>query len=637
MSSTPQDTELPLRTLDRRVCARRSVASLAYIDLGEKNGGIILNLSEGGLAVTAAAPLDTDAPARMRFQLPGSSDRLSACGEIIWISESRKEVGLRFVDLSEDVRSRITAWISQEPSPARLDREKAAAFAENERSARLATAPCVKNAIAELVETSQAATQTDRHSEESQETLRSGNASDEPPVSDNLRVDSALESSDRRAEVRRSVPSLAYIDLGENNGGIILNLSEGGLAVTSAAPLYADGPTQLQFQLPGSSDWMKVGAEIAWVSKSKREAGLRFLELPNDARDRMGRWLSCGGFESEGAGSREKLWRPLEMPTVGIEPTPAPATDAPAVANLVAEVRRSRTLWKHAWGTLATIVALAALTSFLAGWFTAVPDSLTRTLARFEKATPKEGEPVSGAGSPSAGSVTSASGPSAAAGPADAFASKDGDSISPSVGATPVEEAHRDLAPSDGTRGVGALAPTVTPEHVRKPTQSTVASSPSTAIPVPASPVANQPVAASNTAVKESVLPAKPAETPPVARPSFSVSLSPYPSVRVPAGFKSQQGARLEIGQLLSRVDPVYPEDAKTQRIEGTVRLHVLIGPDGSVQSVEPISGPALLIPAAANAVRQWRYTNSSIGDLPVAIEEDVAIAFRLPTQATPN
>ena len=92
----------------------------------------------------------------------------------------------------------------------------------------------------------------------------------------------------------------------------------------------------------------------------------------------------------------------------------------------------------------------------------------------------------------------------------------------------------------------------------------------------------------------------------------------------------SHQGASLQIGQLLSRVDPVYPEDAETQHIEGTVKLHAIIGPDGTIESVEPRSGPTLLIAAAANAVRQWRFTPSSVGGQPVEAEEDITIVFRL-------
>src|ERR1700733_2413555 len=114
MSNTPQGAESPLTIVDRRLWVRQPVPSLAYVDLGENNGGIILNLGEGGLAVTLVAPLQTDRPSRMRFQLPGSADWLEASGEVARISESKKEAGLRFVNLSDDARIRIKNWVSAE-------------------------------------------------------------------------------------------------------------------------------------------------------------------------------------------------------------------------------------------------------------------------------------------------------------------------------------------------------------------------------------------------------------------------------------------------------------------------------------------------------------------------------------------
>ena len=82
----------------------------------------------------------------------------------------------------------------------------------------------------------------------------------------------AMQHSDRRVHARRPVPSLVYVDLGENNGGIILNISEGGLAVTSVAPLYTDDLARMRFQLPGSSDWLEASGEIARISKSKKDS-----------------------------------------------------------------------------------------------------------------------------------------------------------------------------------------------------------------------------------------------------------------------------------------------------------------------------------------------------------------------------
>jgi hypothetical protein len=48
------------------------------------------------------------------------------------------------------------------------------------------------------------------------------------------------ERRDRRACPRTNSPLLTYIDLGDGNGGIALNISEGGLAITAAGTLFED-------------------------------------------------------------------------------------------------------------------------------------------------------------------------------------------------------------------------------------------------------------------------------------------------------------------------------------------------------------------------------------------------------------
>jgi TonB family protein len=92
----------------------------------------------------------------------------------------------------------------------------------------------------------------------------------------------------------------------------------------------------------------------------------------------------------------------------------------------------------------------------------------------------------------------------------------------------------------------------------------------------------------------------------------------------------SKQGASLQVGQLISRVEPVYPEDAERQRIEGVVKLHVIIDRDGKIQNIDQMPGPPLLEAAAANAVRQWRYKPTSLGGQPVEDGLDVTVTFRL-------
>ncbi len=114
---------------------------------------------------------------------------------------------------------------------------------------------------------------------------------------------------------------------------------------------------------------------------------------------------------------------------------------------------------------------------------------------------------------------------------------------------------------------------------------------------------------------------------------SVAVSTDPYPSIRIPANAspqKASQGKNLQIGRAISRVEPVYPEEAKRQGIEGAVRLHVIVGGDGAVQSVALTGGPALLAKAAASAIREWRYAQTLVGGQPVETEQDVVVTFRL-------
>jgi protein TonB len=118
-----------------------------------------------------------------------------------------------------------------------------------------------------------------------------------------------------------------------------------------------------------------------------------------------------------------------------------------------------------------------------------------------------------------------------------------------------------------------------------------------------------------------------------VVKATVSVNASPFPSIRVPPELKSQiskQGASLQIGQLISRVEPTYPEDAQHQRVEGAVKLRAIIARDGSVQDIDQMSGPPLLVAAAANAVRQWHYKPTSLDGQPVEATESITITFRL-------
>ena len=60
--------------------------------------------------------------------------------------------------------------------------------------------------------------------------------------------------------------------------------------------------------------------------------------------------------------------------------------------------------------------------------------------------------------------------------------------------------------------------------------------------------------------------------------------------------------------QLVRRVEPIYPEEAKARQIRGIVTVEIFIGADGHVKSAKLISGHPLLGQAALDAVMQWVY-----------------------------
>ena len=85
---------------------------------------------------------------------------------------------------------------------------------------------------------------------------------------------------------------MTYVELGADNGGILLNLSEGGFAVQSALALPSrDFPT-LRFQVPHVQGWLTASGKIAWISESKKEAGIQFTELPGASRSEICKWVA---------------------------------------------------------------------------------------------------------------------------------------------------------------------------------------------------------------------------------------------------------------------------------------------------------------------------------------------------------
>lgn len=113
-------------------------------------------------------------------------------------------------------------------------------------------------------------------------------------------------------------------------------------------------------------------------------------------------------------------------------------------------------------------------------------------------------------------------------------------------------------------------------------------------------------------------------EVPPPPPPPPASSAQPKKITRV------RQGGNVSSKLLLSRVNPVYPQEAREKGIQGTVRLHAIIGRDGLVQQLEVMSGDKILASSATEAVRQWRYRPTLLNGEPVEVDTTIDVIFTL-------
>lgn len=83
-------------------------------------------------------------------------------------------------------------------------------------------------------------------------------------------------------------------------------------------------------------------------------------------------------------------------------------------------------------------------------------------------------------------------------------------------------------------------------------------------------------------------------------------------------------------GKLIRKVVPAYPAPARRNRISGTVILRVIISEQGKIRELQVESGPALLIDAAKDAVRQWEYQPWILDGKPIEMESMINVIFKL-------
>jgi len=89
-------------------------------------------------------------------------------------------------------------------------------------------------------------------------------------------------------------------------------------------------------------------------------------------------------------------------------------------------------------------------------------------------------------------------------------------------------------------------------------------------------------------------------------------------------------GGNVMQANLVTKVAPVYPAEAKQNGIQGTVRFEVTIDKDGHVAQLNVVSGPAELVLSAMDAVKQWVYKPTLLNGEPVTVLTTVDVNYTL-------
>jgi TonB family protein len=749
---------------ERRSQPRRRVLSLEYLDLGDSNGGIILNISEGGMYIQAVASLSADELSDLSFRIPDSGYQIETAGKIVWVGESRKDAGIQFINLPEEARLKLREWVAAEnsaheefrqterpagtrepvaePAPSMQKNERMIGTPQNERPKappQSANPPVARvsfidrlipkrpDFVAKKIDPDAAppVTQNPDHSRSAASAIEmppaivpsAGNSApndiqignDErtvvAPVASTLAAStpaakipevstpkpvapkaSPAESSDRKivapastdggAKTQNSPDSKLAAPVAASAALDRRKLTSDILAAEPLEPVIAVqrfsdptvAPTSSAETEPQPSNWMRLASVIAAIVLISFAAGW-IAAGPSGRKQFLDIFVSQQSDSSQqpenpGATSAER-----DAPVAATHETPSAQPDAATAPSsaTAANPASSQPVTPSAATASSNAPSLVAKntppsatpanSSTNAASNAPVGSSASSRITTSPNAPrdSRASQPNSQGANPSSSSLvakntspaTSANSPNlgGASGSRDSRTSQPATSTSASKLAKTTSSTPSTPGNSPPINGA-STAPAPKPTESVAPKTSAATAVPKSGAPdvssqthggalSSASPNVN-PAAAQPPARSDAPSPASQPNPPApveIVKGTVSVSASPYPSIRVPPELKSQiskQGASLQIGQLLSRVEPTYPEDAEHQRIEGVVKLHAIIARDGTIQDIDQMSGPPLLVAAAANAIRQWRYKPTSLDGHPVEATESVTVTFRL-------
>ena len=579
--------------VDRRVHVRVPVKAVAYVDLGHENGGLILNLSEGGVAMHVAEIVEGASFEKMRFQLPNSDRWIEAGGKLVWHGRARKKAGVRFVKLSDEARRQIREWADSAdvhsdpavgdvgPNEGREDagvaraedsRDAASEFdlgfpSENpdEAEVRVGHAPIPRGfPLADEPESAPNEApqhEVKRHQATPKEAARHAGNVEQDKVEPGAAPTRERES--REKEKQAVAPQAAA--------------ERDGVDASRKAPWNA--PCNSMFEPhprpdPFSDVEYRVGGSEGWSSNTWLAVAVVALGV-----------FVVGGVLAMGPANVKALFARRAPASVNAPSQASAAASAPAEPTPPAENVPSTT---DAAQAKANVSAPAKNGTEAADNASsdqdAQPAERKSPLGAAEQAPPAKADiathPESGDDAESAEEMTRR-----------------------------FQLEHRDAAAQATTEPVAEINPAPVSAGARE------------------TGVAIDRGAASSSEETD----ARHSSATPAAAPAGLVAVSSrFQAVQGVAPDEFADDGRPVIGKLLSIKQPVYPAEALREHVEGTVQLRVVVDQIGRVEAVYVVGGPPLLVPAAISAVREWRYAGTVLNSRAVKSVEDVAMVFRL-------
>jgi len=651
---------------DRRGRVRRNPSSLAYLEIGTGNGGIVLNVSETGVAIAVAESIAETRIPCLSFRLPQLDRTFQTAGEIVWRSESKKSAGVRFVDLAETDRRQIRNWIREEivsaemQSPHEQERERPTVKP-------ILIMPSPRNAGGPPAESDVAreeasATDFDRlfpseatlkapplraEPEVHSEMAQAANAANALLASEELRGEApgprvppnelpAGAPETFKSQVDEPATSEPPVEMDWRDEWERFHLERENVARVRQMepapdlPLTALIPSPVPESVPASDAVRNPGAsgKSSIVESTSDRAMIPAAEAQNPGPAEAATGVAATNADSLPPRMSPQLSRRHER-----------AVESPA-AKMARQPPRARNSL-----SVATLSIVLLLLCFALG-YAIQPGALHFSAAKSGDAQPEAAQPdasgqtapdstadspgTSGSNAasdvPPAGSAPqiereSAGGPSGPAKAADSASARRPENpvpVAPEKSANPGPTNQAASPVNSGPAAQGRIAGQIPAPNVTVPSSTAAAPIPVSFFPVTA-PEGGSPAR----------LVQLPEET---ISDTAAVLIRSREFLFVPAAPGPQSTHELErvhVGDRVVKVNPSYPPQGAEKIQAGTVHLRSTIGTDGTISDVQPISGPTNLLGVAANAVRQWRYKPSDIDGKPIAVEEDITVEFR--------